>query len=419
MSAITFLLLVAAADWPGFRGTGDGIHPSKTLPTAWSPTENIAWTIDLPGYGQSSSVVWKGRVYITAVAGAQRDKGHIAAYDAVTGKKAWQHDFEPTQKAKWGDYISRAAPTPAVDAAGVYCFFEGGNLIALTHEGKVRWERSLVKEFGEFKNGHGLAGSPAQDADTLYVLIDHRAPSYLLAVDKKTGKDRWKADRTERSSWTSPVIVGKQVVVSSGGTVAGYAMTDGKKLWEIDGLQGNTLPSATPAPGGIVVGAGLGQRGGDAEKSAQSNTFVKMTDDGKAERGWKASKAVTSYMSPLVYEGHVYLVNTVGVLFCLDVKTGEEKYAQRIDGPSWATPIAADGRIYFFGRNGTTTVVKAGPKFEKVASHKLWEPASKKDETKTEGRGEMSLDPIIYGVAADNTAFYVRTGTKLFRIGKP
>lgn len=200
------LLVIPAVDplpgqvWPGFRGSGDGCTTAKNLPLKWSPTENLAWKIDLPGYGQSCPVVWKDRVYLTAVDGKEREKGFIMAFDARTGKRLWSHEFAPTQKAKWSYTVSRAAPTPVVDAAGVYAFFEGGDLLALSHEGKLRWSRSLVKDYGEFQTGHGLGSSPVQTEEAVIVLIDHRGPSYLLAVDKQTGKTLWKTDRESRSS---------------------------------------------------------------------------------------------------------------------------------------------------------------------------------------------------------------------------
>src|SRR5688572_4989900 len=140
-TALAFLALTLAPAafagdaWPGFRGTGDSVARGD-YPTEWAP-ETVAWKVDLPGYGQSCPVVWNGTVYLTAVEGEQREKGYVVALDAKTGKEKWRHTFEPTQKAKWAFTISRGAPTPCADALGVYCFFEGGNVIAFDHAGKV------------------------------------------------------------------------------------------------------------------------------------------------------------------------------------------------------------------------------------------------------------------------------------------
>jgi len=423
---LTLLVLLpgvepAPAAWPSFRNGGAGVAAVKELPLTWSPTENVAWKVDLPGFGQSSPVVWGDKVFVTAVDGKQREKGFLLAYDARTGKQLWAHEFEPTQKMTWSETISRAAPTPVVDADGVYAFFEGGNLLARTHDGKPLWERSLAKEFGEFKNNHGLGGSPAQTDDTLFVLVDHSGPSYLLAVDKKTGKDRWKTDRTSRGSWTSPVVAtrgGKaEVIVSSNGSVAGYAADTGKLLWELTGLAGNTLPSATVADGHVVVGAGAGRMGADPAAAAKSNCCLRLVEKaGKPdyEVAWTADKVSASYASPLVYRGYAYFVNQAGVVTCLDLKDGSQKYAERLEGSCWASPIAAGERIYFFGKDGRTTVLKAGPTFERLATNALW------DAEKAEPAGPMGFGgTTFYGCAAVEGAIFARTGKALYRVGKP
>jgi len=448
MIALVCMLALAVGEsapsadrWPGFRGNGDSISPAKELPLRWSETDNLAWKAELPGYGQSNPVVWRDRVFITAVSGEQREKGFVLAYDAKTGKKLWAHEFEPTQKAKWSFTISRAAPTPVVDGQAVYTFFEGDNLLALYHDGKPLWSRSLVKDYGAFENGHGLGGSPIQTEDAVIVLVDDRGPSYLLALDKKTGKNLWKTERVSRSSWTSPVLAmrnGKpEIVVSSNGSVAGYDTNNGKQLWEMDGLSGNTIPSASVAGNIVLIGAGVGRMGGDAAAAAKSNCCLKLVEkDGKPsfEKCWTAEKATASYATPLAYRDHAYFVNAVGVVFCIDLTTGKEVYAERIDSACWASPIGAGDRIYFFGKDGRTTVLKAGPKFEKLASNRLWEQAAPTPaaESKAEpkggepkgGRGDRRagpeyLDPILYGVAPVEGAFFVRSGTTLFRIGKP
>ena len=405
--------------WPGFRGTGDAVAAGD-YPTKWSPKEGVAWAVDLPGYGQSSPVVWGGTVYLTAVEGEQREKGYVVALDAGTGKEKWRHAFEPTQKAKWGYTISRAAPTPCADRDGVYCFFEGGNLLALTHAGKVRWERSLAKEYGEFQGGHGVGSSPAQTADALFVLIDHRGPSYLLAVEKATGKNRWKVDREPRGAWTSPVVAtrgGKaEVVASSAGTVVGYAADTGKELWKLDNVVGNTLPSASVVGDRVLFGGGSGRSKEDAPAGAKGNGCLKLVaKDGKPsfETVWTAKAGISNYATPLGYEGVAYFVNQVGVVYAHDLAGGKELFAERIDGACWASPVGAGGYVYFFGKDGTTSVLKAGKEFDPVASNKLWEA-----KTKPAAPGGEYGDPIVYGVAAADGAFFVHTGTRLFKVGK-
>jgi outer membrane protein assembly factor BamB len=416
--------VLAADAWPGFRGTGDSVAKGD-YPTEWSP-KTIAWKVDLPGYGQSCPVVWNGVVYLTSVEGDQREKGYVVALDAKTGNEKWRHTFEPTQKAKWAFTISRGAPTPCVDAAGVYCFFEGGNVLAFDHAGKIRWERNLVKDYGEFQGGHGVGSSPAQTADAIFILIDHRGPSYLVALDKATGKNKWKTDREQRGGWSSPVIAtraGKpEVIASSAGTIIGYAADSGKELWKLDDIIGNTLPSASVVGDRVLFGGGTSRSKADPAPGAKGNGCLKLVlKDGQPgfESAWNAKVGISNYATPLGYEGVAYFVNQVGVVYAHDLASGKELFAERIDGACWASPLGAGQHVYFFGKDGTTTVLKAGKEFDKVASNKLWE--AKRPAAPAEGKKEPSgeyLDPIVYGVAAADGAFFVRTGTQLFRVGK-
>ncbi|WP_162661737.1 outer membrane protein assembly factor BamB family protein [Tuwongella immobilis] len=420
--------VAVAADWPGFRGTGDSVATGQ-YPTKWTATEGIAWTVNLPGYGQSAPVIWGGTVYVTAVDGAQREKGFVLALDAKTGKEQWRHALEPTQKAKWSETVSRAAPTPCADADGVYCFFEGGNLLALTHAGKVRWERSLVRDYGEFQGGHGVGSSPAQTADTLFILIDDRGPSYLLAVEKQTGKTRWKTDREARGGWSSPVVAtrnGKpEIIASSAGTIIGYAADSGKPLWKLDNVVGNTIPSASVSGDRILFGGGTSRSKDAPPMGAKGNGCLRLIDaDGKPgyESVWSAKLGISNYATPLAYQQVAYFVNQVGIVTAHDLQSGQELFAERIDGPCWASMIGAGDYVYFFGKDGTTSVLKAGKEFEQIASNPLWAAKSKPKSAGNESRpgagSEYGAGETVYGVAAADGAFFVRTGTRLFRIGQ-
>ena len=436
----------AAADtWPGFRGDGSSRTAARNLPTDWAPDKNIAWRVGLPGYGQSAPVVWKDRVYLTAVEGAEKETLHVLCLDAGSGKRRWAKTFAATQTGKNNPTTSRAAPTPVADAAGVYAFFEGGDLVALTPDGEVRWRRSLSTEFGELKNNHGLAGSPAQTADTLFVLADHQGPSYLLAVNKADGKDRWKADRPSRTSWTSPIVVevaGKPlVVVSSGGAVTGYDAATGKPTWELTGLAGNTMPSPTVAGDLLVIGAGENARKPDPQATAKSNCGLKLTSTGY-EVVWRGRRVSAGTASPLAHAGHVYLVDKAGILHCLDAATGAVRYSERLVNPAWATPVGAGDHVYVFGKDGVTTVLKTGPKYEVVAENRLWSAAGfearkavakKAAPAPPPGKGPggppapkgaeamayAAVGDVVYGVAAVDGTLFVRTGTELICIRKP
>lgn len=419
------LSLVAAAPggadtWPGFRGDGSSRTRARNLPVHWSPTENLAWRVGTPGTGQSAPVAWKGRVYVTSVEGDEKETLHVVCYAAVDGRKLWQKTFAATRKGKNNPTTSRAAPTPVADPAGVYAFFESGDLVALTHDGHLRWQRSLARQFGGFKANHGLAASPAQTDRAVLVLVDHQGPSYLLAVNKADGGDLWKADRTPRSSWTSPVVVTAHgdpaVVVSSGGAVTAYDATSGQRLWELGGLTGNTIPSATAAGDLLVVGAGDSARRPDPAGAARSNCCLRLTRSGKPgyEMVWRAKRVVAGTASPLVHAGHVYLADKAGLVHCLDLMTGEVRYSERLENPPWATPIGAGDHVYFFGKDGVTTVLKAGPVYEKVAANRLWTPGQDAARKPAAEAGRPAAGDVVYGVAAVDGAFFVRTGTTLF-----
>jgi outer membrane protein assembly factor BamB len=426
---------MAGDSWPAFHNGGNTSVEAKNLPAHWSPEHGSAWKVELPGYGQSSPVVWKDRVYVTSIQGDEKELCLLFAVDLATGKIVWQREFPSSVRLKYAEMVSRAAPTPLIDANGIYVFFESGDLHALTHDGTPCWHNSLFDAAeNAYQNNHGYGASPAQTDDAVIVLVDHKGPSYLLSVAKETGKTLWKTERTSRSSWSSPRVarIGgqDQVVVSSGGSVDGYEAGTGKSLWSYDGINGNTIPSASVVGDLVFVGASQA-RGGPSEAAAASNCCLRITPGKEAsyEVLWKAEKALCSYVSPLIHRGHAYYVNSVGVLYCLDAATGRQVYAERIEGGScWAQPIAAGDLIYFFGKKGVTTVVRAGSTFEQVASNRLWpddappqravpqeKPAG--GDEKARPAGPESMDPVVYGVAAVDDAFVVRLGTHLFRIG--
>lgn len=436
--ALPTLPLCQAKDaWASLHNGGNTSVDAANLPLAWSPEKGVAWSAALPGYGQSAPVVWGGRVYVTAVEGDNKETCFLHAYDARTGRRVWEYKFDAAVKAKNSYMVSRAAPTPVVDRDGVYALFESGDLVALTHDGKKRWTVALFDDSDrKFDNAHGYGSSPAQTHKAVVVLVDHRGPSYLLALSKETGKPLWKSGRQSRSSWTSPQVtrVGEreQVVVSSTGTVDGYAAETGKHLWSHTGLSGNGIPSVTVHGDRLYVGASPGQREEDADSIPASNRCLRITPDAKDgyEVVWKAEKAVCHYVSPLVHRGHAYYVNQAGILRCLDARSGKEVYAERTGGPCWAEPIAAGEHVYLFHKDGTTTLIKAGPQFEVVATNRLWKEdtpplPNRSYEYEPQGRNDTRprkpaahyLDPIVYGVAAVDGAFFIRLGTRLYCVG--
>lgn len=362
-------------DWTSFRNGGHSTTLGE-LPTQWSATNGIAWQRELSGYGQSTPVIHKGKIYVTAVVGPMKEKCRIDCIDFLTGKEIWSEQFPSVTKSESNYMHSRAAPTPAVDQHGVYAFFEGGNLVSLSHEGKKRWSKNLSEKYGPFENNHGLGSSLAQSDELVFLNLEHRGPSRLLAIEKQTGETRWQVERPSGSSWTSPIVIStektKSVIISSAGSVTAYDVNTGNEQWVIRGLAGNSVPSPTFDGTNLFVGARLPEFSSPNE-TPKSNLCLTLTVGGGFTIRWRAKKVVSNYASPVVAGDCVYYLNKAGVLFCLDVATGQSHFTQRLGVECWATPLVADGHIYFFGKNGETVVIKAGPTFEKIAVNQLWD----------------------------------------------
>ncbi|MEX0642819.1 MAG: PQQ-binding-like beta-propeller repeat protein [Pirellulales bacterium] len=382
--------------WPAFRGNGTSLTSARNLPLRWSDTENIAWSIELPGYGQSSPVVWNDAVFVTTMQGDNKETPTILCFDLATGEKRWQREFKSSLEVETSNMVTRSSPTPAVDSERVYAFFESGNLFALDHAGTVVWQRSLVDEYGDFTSEFGVGSSLAETDDAIFVLVNHEKPSYMLAVDKSTGKNKWKVDYPARVAWSSPTVQSRNgqetVIVSAAGVVEAYDAENGTRLWNLGGLSGNTVPSATAVGDWVFVGS----------QDVASNLAIDLTS-GQPQIAWRSDNPTCNFMSPLYQEGRVNMVSRSGVAFCLDARTGKELWKHRLPDTCWASPLGAGERVYFFTKGGETIVARSGDTFDSLADNKL---------TINEGTR-------IYGYAAIDGAIILRTGTRLICVGKP
>tara|TARA_B100001123_G_C15307316_1_gene1023135 strand:+ start:1062 stop:2489 length:1428 start_codon:yes stop_codon:yes gene_type:complete len=464
--------------WASFRNGGSNSTTVLDFPTSWSPENGISWQRELPGYGQSTPLLWREILYLTYVEGPQKDLSVVLACDAKTGERVWEFPISTSSPdASW--YAkSRAAPTPVLDSQGIYAFFEGGDLVALNHNGDLRWQRSLSKEYGEIKTGHGLGASLAQTDDAIFVLVDHEGPAYLLSVDKATGKNRWKSERSSRISWSSPVVAKLQetlqIIVSSNGSVDGYNAANGKLIWTLEDVSGNTITSPTVSGNCVFVGA-------KKESATFCLQFLVDAKLGDYRQIWKNDSAICNYASPLVYRENVYVVDSKGVIHCLDKGNGKTRFAEKIADACWATPIALDNQILFLTKTGAGTFIKTGPEFQPTSTNFLWKtdnppapvsyvqhPPGDSNSTfvdrlrtsddngdgfiakselpellqrsfgrlDTSGDGFIDLeeieaienrirmanastiydDPIVYGFVVGNRSIYVRTGTRIYCI---
>lgn len=370
---------IARCDWTSFRA-GGASHVESELPLKWTSEKGIAWQHELPGYGQSTPIIAAGRVYVTAVEGTRKEQALMLCYALDTGHEIWRYEFSSANPSPSNYMASRAAPTPIVDARGVYAFFETGDVVAVSLQGESLWKRDLTEDYGKFDNNHGLGASPAQNDTHLFLNIEHRGPSYLLAIDKVAGKTVWKVDRESGSSWSSPIVAdiggSQQVVVSSAGSVTGYAPTDGSQLWTLDGLEGNTVPSPTVIGSKLFIGARLPEFA--EEGSVRNNCCIDLSS--VSSHGpkilWRSEKAVSDYCSPVQVGEVAYFVNKGGILYCVDAETGDLHYVKRLGTDCWGTPIVTGGFVYFFGKDGKTQVIKASTEYELVSSNSLWDEST-------------------------------------------
>ena len=385
-----------AAQWPGFRGQGTSRASGAGYPVEWSAEKNLAWDVGLPGYGQSSPVVHGSQVFLTALQGPYKETLSILSLSLETGELLWRRNVSPTQRIKVSNMVSKAAPTPAADADSVYVFFETGEFLALSHAGEIRWQRSLVEEYGEFQGRHGIGSSLRLTENGVVVLAAHSGPSFLLSADKKTGENLWKTERPQGIAWSTPTVCrhrNQEIILAGGGDrLDAFRSRDGSLIWSLDGLEGNRVPSPTPFPDGAIVGAS--KRG--------HNLAIRFPerDEDRPSIIWRAANATAYFCSPLVYRDLAYFVSKAGVAYCLSLASGEELWTQRLQGQNWVSPIGAGDQVYFFSMKRGTDVLRASSRFEKLA------------ENPPLAGGRQ------YGVAAADAAFVIRYGERLIKIAR-
>lgn len=397
-----------ASAWPGFRGRGDSHAAVDNLPLTWELRGRTqgSWSVRLPGYGQSSPVVWGQKVFVTAVSGEQKEHLHVLALNLADGTRLWQRDFLGTQRVPDGDTVSRGAPTPCVDPQHLYAVFESGDVFALTHEGELVWERSLVRDYGEFRGPHGYASSPVLAEDRLVIQVCHSGPSYVLALDKKTGQNLWKVEHPSQTGWSTPALFEHQgvkgVIVSSSGSVRAYDLADGHPLWWLTGIQGNSTATPTVWKDLVVIGGSSEQqRGLPAPGTTAGSLAIRLGGSGDVREThllWQSSKISAGYASPLVADGLAYFVGRIGTLQCVDVQTGEVKWQHRLPGTAWASPVYVKGAVLFFCKDGPVVALQAGSELQEI------------------GESTISATDVVYGVAAVDSAWLVRTGRSLLKI---
>jgi outer membrane protein assembly factor BamB len=369
LALLLFPPFALAGDWPQFRGPGGTAVSEETeLPVRWSQTENIRWKADLPGRGLSSPVIAAGKVYVTACTGFQQTRLHVLCYEAATGKKLWERQFRATGNTMCNDKTSMAAPTPVTDGDHVYALFACGDLACLDTAGNLLWYRALARDYPTLGNNVGMAASPVLWRDILILPMENPGDSFVAGLDKHSGMNLWRLDRERDLNWATPLIIDRgdraEVLFQSPRELTACDPSTGRKLWSFTGQAFSPVPTPFLAQGMIFVAAG----GLSALKPATEGDATTVL--------WQANKLSSGYTTALYYQGKIYAVHSAGLLNCSDAVNGKVLWQQRLRGKGnqyWASPVAADGKIYVADEAGTTTVIRSGSEPKILATNALEE----------------------------------------------
>jgi outer membrane protein assembly factor BamB len=391
-SSAALFLLIGAPDafdtaaeryWPQWRGPhATGASKHATPPTEWSETNNVRWKVELPGRGSASPIVWGDRVYVLTAVAADPNAGAravhkftVMALNRRDGKIAWQHTAreEVPHEGTHQQFGTMASPSALTDGEHLIASFESRGIYAYTMDGKPVWQKDLGDK--RMRNEFGEGSTPALHKDKLFVVWDHQGESFIVALNKRTGEELWRTKRDEIDSWATPLVVehgGRaQVITGAMRRVRAYDAATGQVVWETEGLTMNPIPSPVAGDGLVFLMSGF--RGNSLKAVRLADAKGDIT--GTPALVWTLDRDTPYVPSPLLYDGVLYfLKSNNGLLSALDAKTGKPHYqAQRIEAvPNvFASPVAAAGRIYILGQQGTTAVIKGGPSLEVMGTNTL------------------------------------------------
>jgi outer membrane protein assembly factor BamB len=424
--------LVSAVDqWPQFRGPqSTGVADDSALPETWSATRNVVWKTGIPGSGWSSPVVWGDRIFLTSVIstvapevpkkglyfGGNREgiptdehRWMVYAVDWKTGKIAWEREVHRgSPRSSHHLKNTYASETPVTDGERVYAYFGNLGLFVFDIDGKPVWSQP----WGPFRTryGWGTAASPVLYQERVYVVNDNDDRSFLVALDKRSGKQIWRVERDEASNWSTPFIWENErrteIITSGTRKVRAYDL-DGKVLWELGGMSSVVIPTPFAQHGLLFLASGYV---GDnvrpvfaVRPSAKGDISLKESETSNEYIAWYQRQAGPYNPSPLVYGDFYYTLLDRGMMTCHEARTGREIYGkQRIDPETTAftaSPWAYNGKIFALSEDGDTFVIQAGAEFKVLRKNPLDELC-------------MATPAIARG------SLIIRTASKLYRIAK-
>jgi outer membrane protein assembly factor BamB len=409
LCVVVFLLATVAnaENWPHWRGPSlNGLSAEKNLPVRWSPEENIVWKLPLPGLSGSTPIIWGDLIFLNVADG---DNLFFWSIDRKKGDVLWKKPMGAGNVKMRKHNMS--SPSPVTDGRSVFVMTGTGILKSFDFKGKELWTRDIQKDYGEFGLNWGYASSPLLLDDSLYVQVLHGmktdAPSYIMRIEKKTGKTLWKVDRPTNAirespdSYTTPGLLryGKntEIVITGGDCVTGHDPATGKELWRANGLNPENNPFyrivASPVIFNDIIYAPTKVKPLLALKAGGRGDIT------SSHLLWSTVNG-PDVPTPVTDGKYFYVVNDRGIVWCLDAKTGQEIYGQQRIKPGTysASPVLADGKIYITSEDGLTTVIKAGPKFEVLAENAL-------------------NDYCLSSPAISDSQIFIRTSQHLFCIG--
>jgi outer membrane protein assembly factor BamB len=384
-------------DWPEFRGpTAQGHSAERGLPLEWSESRNVLWKTVVPGRGWSSPVVAGGRVWLTTATERSGTASlRVLAFDLDTGREIVNTEvFRLGDAELWNFKNSHASPTPIVEGDRVYVHFGANGTAAVGASGDILGKARLF-----YESQHGNGGSPVLYQDSLIISCDGSDNAFVVALDKRTGKIRWKTTRRNPfdQAYSTPLVirVGERDQVVSAGAyrAAAYDPQSGKEIWRVSYADGfSNVPRPVYGHGLVYIATGF-----------QQPFLLAVRADGagdvtKTHVAWTMRRAAPHTPSPLLVGDELYVVSDLGVVTCLDAKTGGVHWQQRIGGNHSASPLFADGRIYFLSEEGVATVIAPGTTFQKLATSEL-------------------NGVTLASMAVSHRSIFIRTQTHLYRLG--
>ncbi|OAI56564.1 serine/threonine protein kinase [Verrucomicrobiaceae bacterium SCGC AG-212-N21] len=397
----------SAANWPSWRGpTHDGVTEEANLPTKWSAKENVKWKVSLPERGNSTPVVWGDKVFLTQNIG---DKRGMICFDKKSGKQLWDFGTTWTKSELSHGTNPFCSASPATDGERVITFYGSAGLFCHDMNGKELWKRT---DLGDLHHIWGYGSSPVIEGDRVFLNFGPGENTTLFCFDKKTGKTLWKHEEPGGASgegsnkkwlgyWGDPVLkkIGNhdELFMVYPNRACAFDPATGKELWTCAGPSLLTYNTPLVDNGIMYILSSYGGSGVAVKAGGKGDVT-------SSQRVWHLPKVQQRIGSPVIYEGHYYILLDGGIAECRDLKTGEVVYSERLKGPgptgqNWSSVVRSGDKLYAVNQGGDAFIWKASPKFELLATNSLGEK-------------------VIGSIAVSDGLLFIRSHQNLWCIGK-